>query len=419
MKKRLLSVLLALLLLLGAFPYTALAAGTDPLEYSGSEFGFFQSNLSSAFGMYSLWDGSSVTLSGDKVNITLCPKNGTIYSGIYLNTLNGDGVELDPANYVAAEKYYERPYGKLTFSVSSELCGKAIPVRIVKPDGGVASKQYYMAIPSSDKLPISVSVSSVEISGQPEKTEYMLNESFDPTGLGVKVTLSNGSTATYSYTADPEKTTEFTWSGFDSSTPGEKKMIVDYHGKTAPITVTVKDLPQKITAKAKNLKAGTVKLTWDALEGAAQYKIYVSTKENEGFTLAGTVKETTYTYTKGKVGTTYYFKVVAVNESGEEFARSNAVSKAKLPGQVKGLTVKSTKAKQVTVKWKKVTGAKKYLVYVSKNGKSGWKKVGTVTTNKFTYKKGTSGKKLYFRVCAVSASGKKGEFSTVKKVKVK
>ena len=108
-----------------------------------------------------------------------------------------------------------------------------------------------------------------------------------------------------------------------------------------------------------------------------------------------------------------------MNGSGVESAESAAVSIIRLPGQVTGLKAKSTKKKEVTLTWKKVTGAKKYFIYMSKNGKTGWKKIGTATKTKFVYKKGTPGKKLYFKVQAVTANGKKGEFSKVVSVKVK
>ena len=101
-----------------------------------------------------------------------------------------------------------------------------------------------------------------------------------------------------------------------------------------------------------------------------------------------------------------------------ESKESDPVSGVRLPAQVISLKA-TTKKGQVTLKWKKVSGAKKYFVYMSQNGKSGWKKVGTATTNKFVYKKGKVGAKLYFKVRAVTANGKKGEFSKVVSIKVK
>ena len=176
---------------------------------------------------------------------------------------------------------------------------------------------------------------------------------------------------------------------------------------------------EKPVVKAENDKAsGKVKLTITPVEGAVKYKIYVAEKAEGPFTLVKETTELTYTH-NGKAGTKYFFKVVAVNADGKESAESAVVNKVQLPGQVKSLKAKSTKKKEVTLTWKKVTGAKKYFIYMSKNGKTGWKKIGTATKTKFVYKKGTPGKKLYFRVQAVTANGKKGEFSKVVSVKVK
>ncbi len=175
---------------------------------------------------------------------------------------------------------------------------------------------------------------------------------------------------------------------------------------------------EKPTVKAETeKKTGKIKLTITAVDGAKSYKILVSEQPNGTYTEAATVTGTAYTYS-GTPGKTYYFKVQAVNDKGELSGESNIVSKVQLPAQVTGLKATSKK-KQVTLKWKKVTGAKKYVIYMSKNGKSGWKKVGTATKTTYVYKKGTVGKKLYFKVQAITANGKKGEFSKVVSIKVK
>ena len=205
--------------------------------------------------------------------------------------------------------------------------------------------------------------------------------------------------------------TEEQWAAIDFTTGNDPL--------TAATVVYRTFADEKPVVKAENDKAsGKVKLTITPVEGAVKYKIYVAEKAEGPFTLVKETTELTYTH-NGKAGTKYFFKVVAVNADGKESAESAVVNKVQLPGQVKSLKAKSTKKKEVTLTWKKVTGAKKYFIYMSKNGKTGWKKIGTATKTKFVYKKGTPGKKLYFRVQAVTANGKKGEFSKVVSVKVK
>ena len=175
----------------------------------------------------------------------------------------------------------------------------------------------------------------------------------------------------------------------------------------------------KTTVEAANTKNGAIKLTWTAMNGAVKYKVLMAEKQDGQYQEIASVTGTAYTYSKGTIGKTYYFKVVGVNAEGAESAKSKPVSLPRLPAQVTGLKAKSTKKKQVTLTWKKVNEAKKYFIYMSANGKTGWKKIGTATTNKFTYKKAPAGKKMYFRVQAITANGKKGEFSKAVSVKVK
>ncbi len=176
-------------------------------------------------------------------------------------------------------------------------------------------------------------------------------------------------------------------------------------------------LAAKPEVKAENVKSGKIQLTWEEIPGAVSYKVFVADEKGEEYTLAAEVEDEAYTF-DGKVGQMYCFKVTAIHSTGMESQTSDPVRKYRVPAQVTSLKV-SSKSKQVTLTWKKITGAKKYFVYMSKNGKTGWKKIGTAKTNKFVYKKGKVGAKLYFKVQAVTANGKKGEFSKVVSVKVK
>lgn len=84
-------------------------------------------------------------------------------------------------------------------------------------------------------------------------------------------------------------------------------------------------------------------------------------------------------------------------------AEASAASKPKKPAQVKSLVVKAKSSTSVTIKFKKVKGAKGYKVYqsTSKNGK--YKRVKTLKGNKnvsFTKTKLKSGKRYYYQVRA-------------------
>lgn len=73
--------------------------------------------------------------------------------------------------------------------------------------------------------------------------------------------------------------------------------------------------------------------------------------------------------------------------------------------ELASFTVSKTVTKNITIKWKKVKKAKKYVIYQKKSGK--YKKIATTKKLKITRKNLTKGKTYKFRICAVNAKGKK------------
>ncbi len=119
----------------------------EPFVYEGDSLAFIDAD-GAAFGMFTPQDGSTCYLSGDTVKIYSIPKNVTVYSGFYLNADISQNDTWLEENFIAydADAHY-------TFSLSSEMCGKAYPIAPKKnSDGGTTSKQYYLAIPAADKL---------------------------------------------------------------------------------------------------------------------------------------------------------------------------------------------------------------------------------------------------------------------------
>ncbi len=81
----------------------------------------------------------------------------------------------------------------------------------------------------------------------------------------------------------------------------------------------------------------------------------------------------------------------------------------------------AAKSDSVTLKWNKIKGAKKYIIYRSTKKKSGYKKIATVKSSKRTYKnkKLSEKKNYYYKVKAVLKNGKKLTSNVKVKVKVK
>ena len=108
--------------------------------------------------------------------------------------------------------------------------------------------------------------------------------------------------------------------------------------------------------------------------------------------------------------------------AGKKQSTPSKTVKVKAPSKVKLTSAKNGKGKKLTVKWKKVTGAKGYQLQYALNKKFKKKKSIQTKKTKYTIKKLKKKKTYYIRVRAYKMNGKKkvyGKWSTVKKVKVK
>ncbi|MBR3241863.1 MAG: hypothetical protein IKF90_04075, partial [Parasporobacterium sp.] len=115
----------------------------QPFDYNGDSIAFIKED-GSGFGMYAAQDGTTAVLSENEVKITYLPKSTTVYLGFYYGDIRLSDDWVD---------YIELKDDKFEFTVSREKCGKAWPVAPVKADGiSTTSTQYYLAIPSEDKL---------------------------------------------------------------------------------------------------------------------------------------------------------------------------------------------------------------------------------------------------------------------------
>ena len=161
--------------------------------------------------------------------------------------------------------------------------------------------------------------------------------------------------------------------------------------------------------------SGKPMLTWNAVSGATSYKVYRATSQNGTYSLLGTVTATSYTNTGAKAGTTYYYKVKAVNSAGES-AYSNIVSgQATVTTLTMGHSATSGKP-QLT--WKAVSGAASYKVYraTAKNG--AYTVINTTKALTYTNTGAALGTTYYYKVEALNAAGKSMGFSAVVEGKV-
>ena len=185
-----------------------------------------------------------------------------------------------------------------------------------------------------------------------------------------------------------------------------------------PLTnATLHCVPSAPVVKIGN-SASSVKpqLTWRAVYGATSYRIYRSTSRGSGYSLLGTTTATSYTNTGAKAGTTYYYRVKAVNDAGLS-PYSNVVS-----GQVKSVTPKpsapvvkignSATSGRPMLTWNAVSGATSYKVYRATSQNGTYSLLGTVTATSYTNTGAKAGVTYYYKVKAVNSAGESA-FSNV------
>ncbi len=144
--------------------------------------------------------------------------------------------------------------------------------------------------------------------------------------------------------------------------------------------------------------AGKPKISWAAVDGAAKYKVFYSADGKKYKQLIETTK-TSVTHTGAKIGTTYYYKVKAVNADGAMSAFSNGKNIKCVPA-APTVTISRSGGK-AKLSWKKVSGATKYWVYRSTDGKK-YTRVAIATKLTYTDSKSKSGTKYYYKVRAIA-----------------
>ncbi len=162
-------------------------------------------------------------------------------------------------------------------------------------------------------------------------------------------------------------------------------------GKTTVTTLTM----------GHSASSGKPMLTWKAVSGAASYRVYRATAKNGAYTVINTTKALTYTNTGAALGTTYYYKVEALNASGKSMGFSAIVEGKVAPVLAVGYSSVSGKP-QLT--WKAVPGATEYQVYRSTQQNSGYTKINTTTATSYVNTGAKAGTTYYYRIVAVKGT---------------
>jgi fibronectin type 3 domain-containing protein len=157
-----------------------------------------------------------------------------------------------------------------------------------------------------------------------------------------------------------------------------------------------------LSSVANSATGVTVK--WKASEGVTKYRVYRKTASGS-WTKVGDTTSTSYTDTKAKSGTTYYYTVRCLDSDGKVVGRYDATGKQITYIAAPKLSGVSNVAKGVTIKWSASKGAEKYRVY-RKTGSGKWAKLADTTSTSYTDTTAKAGTTYSYTVRCITADGK-------------
>ena len=196
------------------------------------------------------------------------------------------------------------------------------------------------------------------------------------------------------YTVEPGKTYYYTIRCFEEN----GKYPISGYNKTGK---TVLNLNTPQITKLGNAKDG-VKITWDKVDGAEKYRVYV--KKAGVWKTAGNTTSTSFVHKDVTSNNTYCYTVRCTSASGKTFTSmydNNGWSIKYIATPVLSKVASTTEG--VNVSWNPVVGAENYRVYVKGGEFKKWTNIGDTTSTSLVHLQPASGVKYTYTVACMSA----------------
>ena len=163
--------------------------------------------------------------------------------------------------------------------------------------------------------------------------------------------------------------------------------------------------PSDLTATGAS---GLVTLDWTAVSGSNSYTLYWdnSTGVSSSSTNITGINTDNYTHSNLDNGTTYYYKVAAIDYEGSLGVLSSEVTAATLLPAPDNLSASGAN-NTVTLTWNSVSGATSYTIYWDNSSgiDSTDTAITSITNDNYTHSNMDNGSTYYYRVAAVNSSG--------------
>ena len=446
MKKRILSILLAVLMLLSALPLgmvdTACAAETsgvaaqsyyvaggqcgDDLTWTLDSSGILTISGTGPMYNYSLWDNPWCDIALRSSGISTRVVNAVVSSGV---TALGERALADCGSMVSVSLPETLlTVGESCFMSSDALRSITIPnsVRSIGLGAFTACKNLSRVTLGRGLQRIGgrafrecSSLSSIVIPDGVKKIEYL---TFSDCANLMEITIPHTVTVIENHAfanCNILSRVTFTgtraqWNAIDMGDDNDPLL-------SANITFAGSG-PAAPSVTGGNDSQGRPTLKWDKVAGAAKYEVYRSYSQNGNYSKYSTQTSTGYTNSSYLTsGSTYYYKVRALDANGTAGPWSDVVAvTCRLGLTAPSVTGGNDSQGRPTLKWKAVSGAAKYEVYRARSKDGDYIKYSTVTGTSYT---NTSyienGNTYYYKVRALDANGTAGAWSSVVSVTYK
>ncbi len=147
---------------------------------------------------------------------------------------------------------------------------------------------------------------------------------------------------------------------------------------------------------------GKPKLTWKAVSGAAQYEVYRATSKTGTYSKLTSTTNLYLNNTSAEVGSTYYYKVRALNSAGTASEYSNIVYTTCDCAKPMA-TVAANSSGKPYLSWKSVDGATGYEVYCATSETGTYTMLYTTSNLYLNHNSAIEGKTYYYKVVALSS----------------
>ena len=185
----------------------------------------------------------------------------------------------------------------------------------------------------------------------------------------------------------------------------------DATGVSATVPGAVPAVPADVTLGNATVSGSAIVVTWNAADGAAQYRVYRKDAANPKWKGIANVTGTSWTDKTAKAGVKYTYTVRGINANGTLSSGFDKTGvSATIPGAapvpanvtLSGATAGSS---GITVAWRAAVGAEKYRVYRKDAANPKWKGIANVTGTSWTDKTAKAGVKYTYTVRGINANG--------------